>query len=101
MAVQENRYDPLDDEALLRHLSEEADRRKEGLAIEQCAGQWIAESYLRDGLSSGRSVMLGGRSARPAHGDAGTGTEVRRLQVVDAAQPGRGLSGAGLRFSSG
>lgn len=59
MAVQENRYDALDDEALLRHLSDEADRRKEGLSIEQRAGQWIAESYLRDGLSSGRSVMLG------------------------------------------
>jgi len=59
MAVRENRYDALDDEALLRHLSEEADRRREGLTIEQRSGQWIAESYLRDGLSSGRTVMLG------------------------------------------
>jgi hypothetical protein len=58
MAV-EDRYDALDDEALLRHLSEEADRRRERLTIEQRAGQWIAESYQTDGLSSGRSVMLG------------------------------------------
>jgi hypothetical protein len=59
MAVQEDRYDALDDEALLRHLSEQADRRREHLMIEQRAGQWIAESYQTDGLSSGRSVMLG------------------------------------------
>ena len=59
MATDPHPYDTLDDEVLLRHLSEEADRREEGLAIEQRAGQWIAESYLRDGLSSGRSVMLG------------------------------------------
>ncbi|MGO9904098.1 MAG: hypothetical protein ACLP4R_07295 [Solirubrobacteraceae bacterium] len=52
-------YDVLDDEALLRRLSEEADRRREGLIVEERSGQWIAESYLRDGLSSGRTVMLG------------------------------------------
>jgi len=68
MATDPHPYDTLDDEALLRHLSEEADRRKEGLAIEQRAGQWIAESYLRDGRSSGRSVMLGAEAPdrRPA-----------------------------------
>ena len=59
MAVQEDRYDALDDEALLRHLSEQAGRRREHLTIEQRAGQWIAESYQTDGLSSGRPVMLG------------------------------------------
>jgi hypothetical protein len=59
MAVQEDRYDALDDEALLRHLSEQADKRREHLTIEQHSGQWIAESYQTDGLSSGRSVMLG------------------------------------------
>jgi hypothetical protein len=59
MGMQENRYDTLDDAALLRHLSEEANRRREGLTVEQRSGRWIAESYLRDGLSSGRTVMLG------------------------------------------
>jgi hypothetical protein len=59
MAVQEDRYDALDDEALLRHLSERADRRRERLLIEQRSGQWIAETCQTDGLSSGRSVMLG------------------------------------------
>jgi hypothetical protein len=59
MAIQEDRYDALDDEALSRHLSEQADRRRERLTVEQRAGQWIAESYQTDGLSSGRSVMLG------------------------------------------
>jgi hypothetical protein len=59
MAVQEDRYDALDDEALLRHLSEQADRRRERLAIEQREGRWIAEAYMTDGLSSGRTVTLG------------------------------------------
>lgn len=68
MAVENDRYGALDDEALLRHLSEEADRRREGLTIEQRSGQWIAETYLRDGLSSGRTVMLaaGGPDRRTA-----------------------------------
>jgi hypothetical protein len=60
MATQHDPYDALDDEALLRHLIEEADRRREGLTIEQREGRWVAESYLKDGLSSGRTVMLGG-----------------------------------------
>jgi hypothetical protein len=59
MAEEEDRYGALDDEGLWRPLGEEADRRRERLSIEQRAGQWIAETYLRDGLSSGRTVMLG------------------------------------------
>lgn len=59
MAVDQDRFDALDDEALTRLLSEEAGKRRERLHIEQSAGGWVAETYQTDGLSSGRSVMLG------------------------------------------
>jgi hypothetical protein len=59
MSVDQDRLDALDDEALAQLLSEEAGKRRERLHIEQRAGGWIAESYQTDGLSSGRSVMLG------------------------------------------
>jgi len=59
MSVDQDRLDALDDEALAQLLSEEAGKRRERLHIEQQAGGWIAETYQTDGLSSGRSVMLG------------------------------------------
>jgi hypothetical protein len=59
MATQEKRFDALDDEALLQHLIAETERRREHLTIEQRGGQWIAETYQTDGLSAGRSLMLG------------------------------------------
>jgi hypothetical protein len=58
MAIQD-RFDALDDEALAQFLIDEAARRREHLVIEERAGDWIAETYQSDGLSSGRSVMLG------------------------------------------
>ena len=63
MAVQENRFDALDDEALQQLLIDEVSRRREHLLIEQRPGGWVAESYQTDGLSSGRSVMLGASGA--------------------------------------
>jgi hypothetical protein len=62
MAVQEDRFDALDDEALLQHLVEVAAERRELLVLEQRDGVWIAETVLSGGLS-GRTVMLG--AARP------------------------------------
>jgi hypothetical protein len=59
MAVQQDRFDALDDQALAQVLEEEVGRRREHLLIEQRGGGWVAESYQTDGLSSGRSVMLG------------------------------------------
>jgi hypothetical protein len=59
MSGEQDRLDALDDEALAQLLSEEAGKRRERLHIEQRAGGWIAETYQTDGLSSGRSVMLG------------------------------------------
>jgi hypothetical protein len=59
MAIHEDRLDELDDEALAQHLTEEAGLRREHLLIEPRAHDWVAESYQTDGLSSGRSVMLG------------------------------------------
>ena len=59
MAMQESRFEALDDESLARHLAEEAARRRERLSIGEQAGGWIAETYQTDGLSSGRSVMFG------------------------------------------
>lgn len=59
MAVQERRFEALDDEALLQYLAAETDRRRERLTIEARSGGWIAETYQTDGLSSGRSIMLG------------------------------------------
>jgi hypothetical protein len=59
MAVDQVRLDALDDEALAQLLSEKTSARREHLLIEARAGGWIAESYQTDGLSSGRSVMLG------------------------------------------
>jgi hypothetical protein len=59
MAVHEDRLGALDDEALIHFLSEEAGRRRERLHVAQRDGDWVAESYQTDELSSGRSVMLG------------------------------------------
>jgi len=59
MAVHEDRRDALDDEALVALLTKEANKRRERVLVEQREGRWIAESYQTDGLSSGRSVMLG------------------------------------------
>lgn len=59
MAVDQDRFDTLDDEALAELLSEEAGKRRERLRVEERADGWVAESYQTDGLSSGHSVMLG------------------------------------------
>ena len=59
MAVQQDRFDALDDEGLVQALTDEATRRRQHVRVEERAGQWVAESYQTDGLSSGRSVMLG------------------------------------------
>jgi hypothetical protein len=59
MAVDQDRFDALDDEELAQLLSEQAGKRRERLHIEERAGGWIAETYQTDGLSAGRSVMLG------------------------------------------
>jgi hypothetical protein len=59
MAVQEDRFEALDDESLLNYLTEGAAERCETLVIEQRGGQWIAETFESGGLSGGRSVMLG------------------------------------------
>ena len=58
MAVQEDRFDALDDDALLRYLMDGADERREHLVIEQRGVDWIAETLVSGGLS-GRAVMLG------------------------------------------
>ena len=63
MAIDEDRFDALDDDALVQLLANEADRRREHLVIEEHAGGWVAETYESGGLSSGRSVMLGGAGA--------------------------------------
>jgi hypothetical protein len=59
MSTTENRFDALDDAALLQFLTDETERRREHLVIEPRSGGWIAETYESGGLSSGRSVMLG------------------------------------------
>jgi hypothetical protein len=85
MAMQEDRYDTLDDETLSRHLSEQAERRRGHLVIEQYSGHWIAETYQTDGLSSGRSVTLGAQDlTRPTRGDVRPVAEVGGQSVVDA-----------------
>lgn len=59
MAVNQDRFDALDDDELVAFLTDEAIKRREHVQVEQRAGGWVAESYQTDGLSSGRSVMLG------------------------------------------
>jgi hypothetical protein len=59
MTGQGENLDSLDDESLASYLADEASRRRERLLIEQQGGGWVAETYQTDGLSSGRSVMLG------------------------------------------
>ena len=59
MAVDQDRFDALDDEELAQFLTAEAGRRREHVHVVEREGQWVAESYQTDGLSSGRSVMLG------------------------------------------
>lgn len=58
MAVQEDRFDALDDDALLQHLVDVAAERRERLFINERDGAWIAETVKTGGLS-GRTVMLG------------------------------------------
>ncbi|MGH2883648.1 MAG: hypothetical protein ACRDPA_13285 [Solirubrobacteraceae bacterium] len=58
MAVQEDRFDALDDDALLQHLVDVAAERRERLFIDERDGAWIAETVKSGGLS-GRTVMLG------------------------------------------
>jgi hypothetical protein len=59
MAVEQDHFDALDDGALVGFLTDEAVKRRERVQVEQRGGGWVAESYQTDGLSSGRSVMLG------------------------------------------
>ncbi len=59
MATHAGRFEALDDEALAKYLVGEAERRREHLSIEESDGRWLAETWQTDGLSSGRSVMLG------------------------------------------
>ncbi len=59
MAIQQEDFEALDDQSLASYLADEVARRREHLSIEQRAGGWVAETYQTDGLSSGRSVMLG------------------------------------------
>jgi MoxR-like ATPase len=59
MATQADRFDALDDEALAKHLVDEAERRREHLSIEERDGRWVAQTWQTDGLSSGRTVTLG------------------------------------------
>lgn len=59
MATNADRFDALDDEALLQFLTDETGRRRERMLIEERPDGWIAETYQSDGLSSGRSIMLG------------------------------------------
>jgi hypothetical protein len=59
MATQAENFDTLDDESLANYLADAVARRREQLSIAERAGGWVAETYQTDGLSSGRSVMLG------------------------------------------
>jgi hypothetical protein len=59
MAVEEDRFEAIDDESLLGYLTEGADQRRETLVIEQRGEEWIAETFESGGLSGGRSLMLG------------------------------------------
>ena len=58
-AIEEDRFDAIDDEALESYLTKGADERRETLVIEQRGDRWIAETFESGGLSGGRSVMLG------------------------------------------
>jgi hypothetical protein len=59
MAVQDEGFEALDDESLANYLADAAARRREKLSIAERGRGWVAETYQTDGLSSGRSVMLG------------------------------------------
>ena len=59
MATPDEQFEALSDESLANYLTEEVSRRREHLSVQQRGGGWVAETYQTDGLSSGRSVMLG------------------------------------------
>lgn len=59
MATQDEQFEALSDESLANYLTEEVSRRREHLSVQERGGGWVAETYQTDGLSSGRSVMLG------------------------------------------
>ena len=63
MAVRNEQFEALDDQSLANYLADEVARRREKLSITERAGGWVAETYQTDGLSSGRSVMLGAAGA--------------------------------------
>jgi hypothetical protein len=67
MAVQQDRFDAMDDDALLRHLQAVADDRRDQLAMGERAGQlgapeWIAEIWHEGGLA-GRQVLFSATGA--------------------------------------
>lgn len=60
MAVQQDRFDAMSDDALVQHLQAAASARREQLAIGERAGQlgtpeWVAETWQEGGLA-GRTV---------------------------------------------
>lgn len=57
MAVQQDQFDALDDDALLLHLEQVAGRRREYLELGTRSGQWFAETWTDSGFA-GKSVMF-------------------------------------------
>jgi hypothetical protein len=67
MAVQQDRFDAMDDDALLRHLQAVANERRDQLAMGERAGQlgnpeWVAEIVHEGGLA-GRQVLFSATGA--------------------------------------
>jgi hypothetical protein len=67
MATSRDRFDAMDDDALLRHLQAAADERRDQLAMGERAGQlgtpeWIAEIWHEGGLA-GRQVLFAATGA--------------------------------------
>jgi hypothetical protein len=72
MAVQQDRFDAMDDDALLGHLEMAANKRREQLVLGDRTSnlgttEWVAETVMEGGLS-GRTVMFSatGSSRREA-----------------------------------
>ena len=57
MATDQDQFDALDDESLLRYLEEAATKRQEHLAIGEFRGEWIAETWTDSGLAGRRAMF--------------------------------------------
>jgi hypothetical protein len=59
MATEQDQFDAMDDQSLLRYLENVAAEREEHLEIEEVRGDWVAETWSESGQAGKRAVFRG------------------------------------------